>query len=164
MLEELNAQFMEELASAYLYLSMSAYFEAENYKGFANWMRVQANEEFEHAMKFYDYIFSRGGKVSMKGLSEPKAEWESPLAAFKAALEHEQYISDRINKLMDLAIEEKDHATRDFLDWFVNEQVEEENNVMDIVGMMEKIGDSEQGLFFLDQKLGERTDAPEDEE
>ena len=164
MLEELNSQFMEELASAYLYLSMSAYFEAENYKGFATWMRVQANEEFEHAMKFYDYIFSRGGKVSMKSLSEPQGEWDSPLAAFKAALEHEQYISDRINKLMDLAIEEKDHATRDFLDWFVNEQVEEENSVMDIVAMMEKIGDSEQGLFFLDQKLGERTDSSESEE
>ena len=161
--EELNNQFMEEMKSMYLYLAMAAYFEDINYPGFAHWMRLQADEEFEHAMKFFDYINSRGGRVTLKTMPEPQQKWESILEAFKAAYEHEKYISDRINKLVELALEDKDYTTKDFLGWFLDEQVEEEQTVEQIVNDIEKIGESKEALFYLERELAQRQPGNENE-
>ena len=117
----LNAQLNAEVYSGYLYLSMAAYFEDIDLAGFANWMRVQAAEELEHGMKFYDYIIRRGASVTLTAIEAPQTEWESPLAAFEHVLSHEQMVTGLINDLVDLAIEEKDHATNNFLQWFVEE-------------------------------------------
>ena len=128
MQKAINEQINAELYSDYLYLAMAAYFEAENLSGFARWMRVQAHEEAGHAMKFFDYLVSRQGRVSLKAIDEPPASWASPLKAFQNAYEHEQMVTQRIGGLMDLAIELKDHASASMLKWFVDEQVEEEVN------------------------------------
>ena len=120
----LNAQLNAEIYSGYLYLSMAAYFEDEDLSGFANWMRVQANEELEHGIKFYDYIIRRGASVTLTAIEGPQTEWESPLAAFEHVLEHEKMVTGLINDLVNIAIEEKDHATNNFLQWFVEEHGE----------------------------------------
>jgi len=125
----LNKQINAELYSAYLYLSMVAYFESVNLPGFANWMKVQTQEELMHAMKIYDFVNERGGRVVLKAIEAPPTEWDSPLDAFEATYKHEQKVTGLINNLVNLAIEEKDHATSSFLQWFVNEQVEEESSV-----------------------------------
>ena len=157
MYEALNDQINAEMYSAYLYLSMAAYFEDINFPGMAGWMKAQAQEEMGHAMKFYGYIFNRDRKVELKAIEAPQTRWDSPLAAFEASLKHEQYITGRINKLVVLAIANSDHATRSFLNWFVDEQVEEESSVNDAVQRLKSVGDSKPGLFMLDRELGGRS-------
>jgi ferritin len=156
----LNEQINAEVYSAYLYLSMVAYFEAENLPGLANWMRIQTQEETVHALKFFDFVNERRGRVILKAIDQPPKEWESPLAAFEAAFEHEQMVTGRINDLVNLAVQEKDHATNAFLQWFVNEQVEEETSVDTIVQML-KMGQKAPGaMFMIDRELGQRTFTP----
>lgn len=156
MQKELNDQINAELYSSYLYLAMSAYFEAENWQGFAKWMKAQADEEYSHAMKIFGYVNEAGGRVTLEAIEKPKFEWKSPLEAFKEAHKHELYVTDRINKLADLAVSEKDHATNVFLQWFVTEQVEEVATVSQIVANFDKVGDSKGSLFMLDHQLGKR--------
>ena len=156
----LNGQLNAELYSAYLYLSMEAYFQAANLPGFANWMHVQVQEEQFHAMKFYDFINERGGRVILAQIQAPPNEWDSPLAAFEAVLAHEQKVTALINDLVDLAIQEKDHAANSFLQWFVDEQVEEEDTAGTIVGQLKLIKDSPQALFLMDKELSQRVFTP----
>ncbi|MBW2095928.1 MAG: ferritin [Deltaproteobacteria bacterium] len=158
--DALNEQHNAELYSGYLYLAMSAWFQSVNLSGFAAWMRVQAQEELVHAMKFYDYIHERGGGVTLKTIDGPPSEWESPLAAFEGAYAHEQKVTGMINDLVDLAREEHDHATEIFLQWFVTEQVEEEDSANEVVQKIKLMGEASGGLFMLDRELGQRTFAP----
>lgn len=158
--EALNGQLNAELYSSYLYLSMSAYFQSIDLSGFANWMRVQAQEELMHAMKFYDYINERGGRVLLKKISDPQTEWESPFAAFEHVNQHEQKVTGLINKLVDVAIKEKDHATNNFLQWFVSEQVEEEASANEILQRIKMVGEDGSGLLLLDQELARRVFTP----
>ncbi len=153
--DALNEQINKEFYSSYLYLSMSAYFEDIDLPGFAHWMRLQAQEEVIHAMKMYHYVNERGGRVIMKAIDQPQMEWESPLAAFEHVYEHEQFVTSLINGLMDLVIEERDHATNQFLQWFVEEQVEEENSANSAVQKLKLVGDGG-GLFMLDKDLSAR--------
>jgi ferritin len=154
-----NKHLNAESFSAHLYMSMSAYFQSINMKGMAHWMRLQADEETIHATKFFDYIFSRGGKVILGQIDAPTTEWDSPLSAFEAALGHEQLITDKINKLVDLALAESDHAANAFLQWFVTEQVEEEESVSEIVDQLKIIENDRSALFMLDRELGQRAAA-----
>ena len=156
MQKALNDQVNAELFSAYLYLAMSAYFEAESYNGFSRWMRAQFEEEMTHALKFYDYIGERHGRVTLEAIEKPQADWDSPLAAFEAAFGHEQYITRRIFDLVYLAREEHDPATESFLGWFVDEQVEEESSVDEVVQDLKRVQDVPAGLFMLDRELGQR--------
>ncbi|GAB4345753.1 MAG: ferritin [Candidatus Abyssubacteria bacterium] len=156
----LNAQLNAELYSAYLYMSMSAHFQAENLTGFANWMRVQAQEEMMHAVKFYDFINERGGRVLLKAVDGPPTEWESPLAAFADVLEHEQKVTGLINNLVNLAMDERDYATNAFLQWFVTEQVEEESSANDVVQKLKLVGGHPGGLFMVDQEMAKRVFTP----
>jgi ferritin len=152
----MNKQINAELHSAYIYLAMAAYFEAENLSGFGNWMRIQAQEELGHAMRFFDFINERLGRVILEPIEAVPAEWESPLAVFEAAYKHEQKISGLIHDLVNLALEEKDHSTNSFLQWFVDEQVEEEASADAVVQQLRLVGDSGYGLFVLDRELGQR--------
>lgn len=152
----LNLQINAELYSAYLYLSMEAYFKFNNLPGFANWMRAQTLEEMVHAMKIHDFVNECGGRVTLGSIEEPPTEWESPMGAFKAAYEHEQGVTAKINNLVNQAIQEKDHATNSFLQWFVNEQVEEEASVNEVLRKLEMAGDSTNGLFMIDHELAQR--------
>lgn len=158
--DALNEQLNAELYSSYLYLSMSAYFESIALKGFANWMRIQAQEELAHAMKFHDFLQERGGRVILNAVDAPQTQWDSPLAAFEHVYQHEQKVTDLINNLVNLAISEADHAANNFLQWFVAEQVEEESSADEIVQKMKLLGDDRSALFFLDQELGKRVFAP----
>jgi len=158
--DALNEQINAELYSSYLYLSMSAYFESINLKGCANWMRVQTQEELVHAMKFYDYLIERGGKVVLSSIESPPTEWPSPLAIFENAYQHEQKVTGLINELVDLAIAEKDHATNNFLQWFVSEQVEEEASADEVVQKIKLMGDARGGIFMLDRELAQRVFTP----
>ena len=158
--DALNAQLNAESFSAHLYMSMSAYFQSVNLKGMAHWMRLQAAEETAHELKFFDYILSRGGKVTLGQIDAPPTEWESPLAVFEAAYEHEQKVSAKINTLVDLSLAESDHASNAFLQWFVTEQVEEEESALEIVDQLRLIGDERGALFMLDRELGQRAPAP----
>lgn len=159
----LNQQVNEELESSYIYLGMAAYFGSLNLMGFANWMHVQVEEERAHAMRFYRYLYDRGERVELLPLAAPPLEWDSPSAAFKAALEHERKISGLINNLMDIAVSEKDHPTQSFLHWFVMEQIEEEANVDDIIQRLRLVGDSPTGVYILNQELANRqTPSPAD--
>ena len=161
--EALNKQINEEMYSAYLYLAMSSYFESIGLKGFAHWMYVQYQEEVGHAMKLYRYIFERGGKVKLYAIKEPPSEWESPLHAFEETLKHEQHITQCINDLVDLAEKKKDRATFNLLQWFINEQVEEEANDEEIISQLKLIGNSGHGLLMLDRELGKRVAGQEAE-
>jgi ferritin len=156
----LNSQLNAELYSAYLYLSMEAYFEAANLAGFANWMRVQTQEEQFHAIKFYDYINERGGRVSLARIEAPSSQWDSPLAVFESTLEHEQKVTGLINDLVYLARDEKDNASEIFLQWFVNEQVEEEDNVNKVLGQLKLVKNSPQAMFILDKEMAQRVFTP----
>jgi len=158
--EALNAQVNAELYSAYLYLSMESYFTSLNLNGCANWMRVQTQEEVAHAMKIYDFINERGGRAILKAIDGPPTEWNSPLAVFEAAYAHEQKVTRLINDLVDLAIKEKDHATNSFLQWFVNEQVEEEASADAIVQQLRMMENAPGGMFMLDRELGQRVFTP----
>jgi ferritin len=152
----LNEQINREMYSAYLYMSMSAHCTNAGLKGFANWFMVQYHEEMLHAMKIYEYINLQGGKVVLKAMPQPASEFKSPLDMFKKTLEHEQYITKSINELTELAISEKDHATRIFLQWYVTEQVEEEGNDNEIIAQLNIIKDNPQGLMMLDKDLSAR--------
>ncbi len=154
--DAMNQQIKNELDSAYLYLSMAAYFESINLPGLAHWMRMQDEEERLHAMKFYDFIHERGGRVILLALDQPAAEFESPLDVFEKTLEHEQKVTALINGLYALAVEEKDYASQIFLQWFITEQIEEEDNAGQIIETLKMIGDSHQGLLMLDRELAQR--------
>jgi ferritin len=156
----LNKQINAELYSAYLYISMSAQFQAMNLKGFANWMRVQSLEEFTHADKFYNFLIDRGGRAILNSIEGPPTKWASPLAIFQDAYKHEQKVTGLINALVNLAIKEKDHAAHSFLQWFVNEQVEEEANADSIAQQLKLIGKNGQGLLMLDRELAQRVFVP----
>ncbi len=153
----LNKQLNAEFYSSYFYLSMSAYFEANDLQGFAKWFRMQADEEYAHAMKIFDYVYQVGGEVALQKIDGPKTKWNSFLEVFKDTFVHEQKVTKSINAIVDLAQREKDHATVNFLQWFVGEQVEEEATAQMNVKKMEMIGDSKSGLFMLDNELGSRT-------
>ncbi len=155
----LNKQINAELYSAYLYLSMASYFESVDLEGCANWMKAQTQEEMIHAMKIYDFVIERGGRVLLDAIEAPKQEWDSALAVFEHAYEHEKYVTSLINDLMNLAIEEKDHATQIFLQWFVSEQVEEEASASGVVQKLKLAGGPDGkggGLFMVDRELGQR--------
>ncbi len=160
MQDALNKQVNAELYSAYLYLAMSAYFESISLTGFANWMRVQAQEEQTHAMKIYDYIHETNGRVTLTAIDSPPSQWSSPLDAFENVLKHEQKVTGLINGLVNLAIAEKDHATNNFLQWFVAEQVEEESSADAIVQKLKLVGDARGAIFMLDRELGTRAFTP----
>jgi len=152
----LNRQVNREMYSAYLYLAMSAYCETACMKGFAKWLRIQAKEEQSHAMKIYDFILARGGKVALEAIEAPKAKWASAGKVFEEVYSHEQKVTGMINDLVDLAIKEKDHATFEMLQWFVKEQVEEEEQANDILSQINILGDVVGHLFWLDHELGKR--------
>jgi len=158
--EAFNQQINEEIFSSYLYLSMSAYFESVNLKGFAGWMRVQAQEELVHAMKFFSFIHERGGRVALKALKAPETEWPSPQGAFEAVLKHEQYITGRINDLVARATKEDDNASAVFLQWFVSEQVEEEASAEEVLRKVALIKEAPGAMLMLDRELGQRTFKP----
>ena len=152
----INKQINAELWSAYLYLSMSAYFESINLGGFANWMRVQAQEEVNHAMKFYNHVVERRGRVTVSAITAPPVTWKSPLHAFEESFKHEQKVTGLIYDLANMAAAEKDHAMTSMLKWFIDEQVEEELSTDTIVQKLKMIGTNTGGLFMLDHELGER--------
>ena len=156
MAQALNKQINEELFSAYLYLSMSAYFESIGLKGFSSWMMVQYKEETEHAMRIYNYLISQGARVKLSAIDEPEHNWKSPLDVFEATLRHEQHITECINKLVDIAEELKDRATNNFLQWFIDEQVEEEETAREIIDKLKLIEGSKNALFMIDKELGQR--------
>ena len=153
----LNDQIQKELYSSYIYLSMAAYFEAENLPGAANWMRNQHDEEHGHAMKIFDFIVDRGGLVQLQALQQPPLTFGSPLEVFEQSLEHERKVSKSIHDLYALAAQENDYPTQAMLQWFINEQVEEEKSVGDIVAQIKMIQDSPAAMYMLDQQLGSRT-------
>ncbi|MCF6268345.1 MAG: ferritin [Melioribacteraceae bacterium] len=159
--EALNNQLNRELFSSYLYLSMATYFENNNYVGMSKWMRLQADEEHAHSMKFFVFIQKIGGRVILEQIDKPQSEWDTPKKAFEDALAHEEYITKNINELTDLAIEERDHSTKTFLQWYIDEQVEEEATVNEIVQKFNLIGDSKSGLYMLDTELGTRILTPD---
>ncbi|HDZ22827.1 hypothetical protein LCGC14_0401940 [marine sediment metagenome] len=155
-----NKQLNAEVYSAYLYWSMSAHFESLNLKGFASWMRIQALEEMTHAEKFFNFINERSGRVQLTAIEGPPTEWDSPLAIFQATYTHEVKVSGMINKLADLAVAESDHASQVFLQWFVNEQVEEESSADAAVQRLKLAADAPGALFLIDQELGQRVFVP----
>ena len=161
MQDALNRQIHVELASANEYLSLSAFFERINMKGCAHWMRIQHDEEVAHAMKIFDYIHDRDGDVTMQAIDAPETMWGSPQEAFAAALASERNNSKQIGKLVELATAESDHSTHAFMQWFVNEQVEEEATAKEIVDKLSFVGDDRTGQFMIDQELGQRTPPPE---
>jgi len=156
MQDAINEQIKDELYSAYLYLSMAAYFEAESLPGFATWMRAQSQEELEHALKLFDFINERGGRVELQAIDQPSVAFESPLAVFEATYEHEQKVTALIHGLYEVALQENDYAAQVMLHWFIDEQVEEEDSVSQIVDTLQRIGDTDRGLIMLDRELGRR--------
>ena len=151
-----NKQINAEIHSSYLYLSMAAYFESQNLKGMASWMRLQVNEELAHGMKFFDFIHDRGGKVVLATVEGPRIDWDSPVEVFENTYEHECLISGMINNLVSLCMDEKDYAAHAFLQWFVTEQVEEEGVAQEIRDKLRLVGDNAVALFMMDQELGKR--------
>jgi ferritin len=156
----LNEQVNWELYSSYFYLSMSSYFASISLAGCANWMRVQAQEELFHAMKIYDYINERGGRAILEAIAKPPFEWKSPLHVFEEVMSHEQKVTGLINGLVNLALDERDHATNNFLQWFVAEQVEEESSAASVMEKFKLIGKDKSGLFAIDLELAKRVFTP----
>jgi ferritin len=156
----INDQINAELYSAYLYLSMSAYLETENLPGFASWMRVQFEEEQAHAMKFFDYVNERGGRVILEAIEAPKTEWASVVEIFEQTLAHERMVTERINVMMDIALEERDYATESFLRWYIDEQVEEEAGAEAILSQVERLDGHGNGMMMMDRELGSRVFTP----
>jgi len=152
----INKQINAELYSSYLYLAMAAYFEAKNWSGFGHWMRLQANEENVHAMKFFDFVLERGGEVVLEDIKAEDAKWKTPLEVFEVVYVHELKVTALINDLLKLAHQENDTATESLLKWFIDEQVEEEAHAKQIVDKLKLIKDNTNGLFMLDHELGER--------
>jgi len=179
MQDVMNEQIKHETFSSYLYFSMAAYFHSKSLDGmaqwmkaqaqeefghalrfFTQWMKAQAQEEFGHALRFFNHINDRGGRIELKALEKPQVEWESPVAAFKEALKHEVFITGKINDLAKLADEENDRAASIMLQWFVTEQVEEEDSVSTVIDMLELVGDSGHGVLMADRELGQRIAGP----
>ncbi len=156
----LNDQINAEFYSSYLYLAMAAHCESIDMPGAANWMRIQSEEEQFHSFKFYDYIVERGGKVNLSGIDAPPNEWGSLIDIFEATLAHEQKVTSLINDLVYLAREQRDNATEIFLQWFVTEQVEEEDNVNKILAQLKMVKDSPQTLYLIDKELSQRIFTP----
>ncbi|UCH64149.1 MAG: ferritin [Fidelibacterota bacterium] len=154
--DAMNDQIQRELESAHIYLSMAAYFDSENLPGFAHWMNVQFHEEQAHAFKFYNFVNDRGGQVVLQAIGQPPVKFQSPLAVFEKALAHEEKITGHINDLYALATEENDFASQSLLQWFIDEQVEEEKNAGDIVDTLKKVGDNYQALLMIDRELSQR--------
>ena len=160
MQEALNAQINAEQYSSYLYLSMAAWADKTNLKGFGSWFRVQAVEELIHVTKFFDYVLDRRSEVVLQAIAAPPTEWKSPEDVFEATLAHEQHVTSLIHKLSDLAVAEKDHATRNVVEWFIAEQVEEEATADEILNQIKLTGTAPAGLFMIDRELGTRTFTP----
>ena len=156
MQDALNAHLAEELASSYLYLAMSAYCESRNLPGFSHWLKTQSDEERGHAMKFYDFVQSRGWRVKLHGLDEPPADFGSPLQLFERVLAAERQVTNKIHQLYASATEVEDYASQTFLQWFVTEQVEEEKTASDMIKMLRMIGDDQSALLTLDRELAGR--------
>jgi len=156
----LNEQINAEFYSAFLYLSMSSYLSSNNLNGFANWMKVQFEEEQFHAMKLYNYVLDRGGSVKLTTIKEPESSWDGIIDVFEYTFEHEQKVTALINNLANTAMEEKDLATVNFLQWFIEEQVEEEANVDDLLGQLKMINGQGSGLFMLDREFKQRVFTP----
>ena len=154
--DALNKQINEEMFSSYLYLSMAAWFESQNLKGFGHWMKVQAGEENKHAMKFFEYVHDAGGVVKLEAIKAPKSTWKSPLEVFQESSAHEAHITACINNLVETAMAEKDFAALNMLQWFVSEQVEEEANATEILQKLVMIDTSKGGLLYLDKELKKR--------
>ncbi len=157
LLKELNDQFNFELLSGYYYMAMAAYCSSEDYNGFSNFFIVQAREEYTHAMKFFDFINDMGGRVTTLAMEEPKNDYSSLVEVFEAALSHEKLVTSKINKLLDLANEENSYPTVSFLQWFVDEQLEEENSMEAILTKLKRIDGNFAGIYMLDKELGART-------
>ncbi|MCP4200036.1 MAG: ferritin [Proteobacteria bacterium] len=153
----INKQINAEIYSSSLYYSMAAYFETLSLKGFSHWLRVQALEELTHVQKFFSYVHERGGRIRMLPVDGPPTNWKSPLAAFKLVYEHEVSVTGMINNIMDLSLKESDHATCNFLQWFIGEQVEEEASADEVVQKLKLVNKTEGGLFLLDQEMDKRT-------
>ena len=156
----INDQLNFELYSSYLYLSMSSYLKSLNLNGFANWMEIQVQEEVAHAMKLYNFLQDRGGNVEFEAIAKPRATWDSPLSVFEDTLKHEKMVTNRINNLVDLALELRDHATNAHLQWFISEQVEEESNALSILQQVKLADGAPNGLFMLDRELAQRVYTP----
>ena len=160
MQKTINNQIQAELYSANLYLAMSGYCMSKNLKGFANWLRVQYQEETMHALKFVDYILERGGQLELKEIEAPPTEFGKPVEVFEKILAHEEHVTSLINKLYEVAVEEKDVAAQIFLQWFVTEQVEEEASASEVLEQLRMIGDKNSELFYLDKELATRVYQP----
>lgn len=156
LLDEMNSQINKELFSGYLYLAMAAHFEQKNLGGFAHWMEKQANEELEHAMKFFEFLNEFGQKVELTAIEAPTFDGSSPTKVMEQVLEHEQYVTSRIHFLYEMAVSEKEYPTEVFLHWFIDEQVEEEKNASEILETLKMGGESGNALLMLDHRLGER--------
>jgi ferritin len=154
--DALNTQIKHEFFSSYLYLAMSSYFESQSLLGFAKWMRIQSEEEHGHAMRLFDFVHDRGGSVELQALEQPRGEFAAPLDAFQQALEHERFITAQIHQLYALAVREKDYPTQVHLQWFIDEQVEEEKNASDIVDQLRIAGNDGAAILLLDHNLGQR--------
>jgi ferritin len=159
--EAINEHINRELYSAYLYLSMAAYSEAINLSGFAHWFRVQFREEVDHALKFFDFVNARGGRVTLQAIAQPPSDFGSPTDLFERTLTHEREVTEGIYRLHELAIRENEHACLPLVQWFIAEQIEEEKTADQILQQLKLVGDEGPGLFLLDQQLGARTAAPE---
>ena len=156
MQDAINDQIQKELYSSYLYLSMAAYFEAQNLPGFAHWMHVQEGEEREHGMKFYEFLVDRGGRVQLKAIEAPATDWKSSMEVFKEVQTHEAKVTASINALYELALKEKDYPAQVLLQWYITEQVEEEKNAAENVAMLELIDAKGTAVLMLDKQLGKR--------
>jgi ferritin len=154
----INEQINKEIYSAYLYLAMSAHFESVNLPGFANWTRVQFQEEMSHALKFFDYVHARGGQALLQAIAQPETTWKSALEVFNQIYAHEQFVTASIHKLYEVALKEKDYAAQIMLQWFINEQVEEEQNASEIVEQLKLIDAHGTAVLMLDHRLGKRGD------
>ncbi|MEJ5315340.1 MAG: ferritin [Anaerolinea sp.] len=158
LLDEMNTQIKLELYSAYLYLAMAAHFEENNWGGFAKWMAMQAKEEQEHALKFFEYIHDRGGKVTLQAIDAPPSAFGTPEEIFAEVLKHEQSVTARIHLLYSIAVEDKDYASQEFLNWFVKEQVEEEKNATQVLEWLKMASGSTPALFQINALLAQRED------
>jgi ferritin len=158
--DAMNEQIKNELESYYIYLSMAAWLHSKALDGMGHWMRVQAHEEMLHAMKFFNHLIDRGGKVALKDLKQLKTQWKSPIEVFQDAYEHEKFISKKINDLMSIARQEKEYASEPLLAWFTDEQIEEESNANKITEQLEMVGTDKSGLLMLDRELAARAYPP----
>lgn len=158
-LKALNDQINREFYASYLYLAMAAHFDLQSLDGFARWMFKQSEEEYGHAMRILNHVLERGGRVELQPIAAPPSEFGTPLDIFRQALEHEQRVTGYINDIYKMAVEEEDYATQSLMEWFVNEQVEEEDTIGRIVDRLELAGDNRAAILMLDAELGQRTEA-----